>query len=149
MAIQIVHAGLPPQHAPGHRVTEALHGSLYVVRSAALNYNEASPAKVFHVPANTLVEKIMAEVVTIHDGAIPSLAVGISGATGRHLQTTDIDLKTLGIYGPSTLAAGAYHYTADTDIIATLVASTDTAGIVRLWMWYRPFSLEFGLARTQ
>lgn len=147
MAIQTAHIIVPPAHAPGPRVPEALHSGEYLVRSAALNYNESSPATVFHVPANTLVAAVFAEVVTIHNGAIPSLAVGVSGATGRHLQTSDIDLLTAGIYGAANLSA--YHYTADTDIIATLVASTDSAGVVRLWLRYRPYSLENGLAKFQ
>lgn len=147
MTIQVAHATLPPVHAPGPRLPETLHSGEYLIRSAALNYNETSPATVFHVPANTLVLAVMAEVVTVHNGAIPSLSVGVSGAVARHLQTSDVDLLTAGIYGPSSLAA--YHYTADTDLIATLVASTDSAGVVRLWLRYRPFSLEMGLAKFQ
>jgi len=131
----------PPAHAPGQGVAKALHSGSFLVKSDAVNYNASSPVTLFEVPANTLVEGFVVEVVTAFDGLVPSISIGVSGTTGRHVGTTQVDVKAAGF----TEVLKPYEYTADADIILTIVASTAAAGQVRVWMKYRPLSSNQGM----
>jgi len=127
-----------PQVAPGRRVAQSLQNGDYMVRSATIAYNASSPVNLFVLPAYTLVVQVLAQVTTAFDGALASVAVGVSGTTGRHLQTTDVDVKTVGWYGP--LVPKPYEYTASTILICTVVQGGSTQGAVVFWIETRCYT---------
>ena len=127
---------VPPLHAPGEKVAKALALGLNAIRSEAVNYNSTTGLTVFSVPAHTLVVAVIYEATTAWDGAIPSLALGVTGATGRHMLTSEVDVKTIGLYP----VLRPYNYTADAALIATIVASTATVGVGYFWLLYRSYS---------
>ena len=128
----------PPKHAPGDKVAVSLMSGLYRMKSEAVNYNSTSPLSVFVAPINTLILGMIVHISTAWDGAIPSLILGASGATNRHVDAADVDIKTAGFYP----VWRPFEYTAITSIIATLVASTATQGKAYIWALYAPLSNE-------
>jgi hypothetical protein len=113
-----------------------LRREVRMVRSDAVNYNDTSPVTIFTLPANTFLLSVTVEISTAFDGAIPSLAIGVSGDTDRHMLTSEIGVKTAGFY----TASRPRNYTSQTDLLATIVASTATAGVAYVWLEYRAFS---------
>src|SRR3990167_5234513 len=86
----------PPAHAPGQGVAEALRSGSYLVKSDLVDFDASSPVTLFEINENTLVEGFIVEIATAFDGLVPSISVGVSGTTGRHVGTTHVDVKAAG-----------------------------------------------------
>lgn len=136
-----IFAKTPPASAPGQGVARSLKAGAYWIKSDPVDYNDTSPVTLFEVPDNTLVEEMIVEIITAFDGEIPSISVGVSGTTDRHVGTNQVDVKATGF----TSVKKPHEYTADADIIATIVPSSAAAGQFRVWMKYRPLSDRQGL----
>jgi hypothetical protein len=61
------------------------------------------------------------------------LSVGVSGATARHLATTDATVTAIGF----TTVWRSHDYTAGNTIICTIGGTGLSAGTARFWLHYR------------
>ncbi len=113
--------------------TEYIQQSVQAIRSEPINFDSTSPATAFEVPANTLVEGVIVEVVTAFNGVIPSMSVGVSGAASRHVVASDVDLAAVG----SIKVSRPYNYSADAKILVTLTPGGSTTGKMYVWLLYR------------
>ena len=106
------------------------------LKSEVVNFDSTTGLTVFEVPANSFVVAAVCQIATAFDGGIPSLCLGASGATERHLAIQDINVKATGFYAAP--APRPYHeYTDKGTIIATIVTDGDTAGVAYFWLAVR------------
>lgn len=68
--------------------------------------------------------RVKVQVTTPFDGTAPTLSVGDAGNTARLMATTEVNLKVAGLY----VSECFYDYSSATNIIATYVADSSTAG---------------------
>jgi hypothetical protein len=104
------------------------------VDTTTLAFGDSSPVAMFTLPANAVVHKVKVIVDTAFDGT-PTVAVGISGNTGKYMATTDNDL-TSGAgdrweSNPNQVPVGTTEA-----IIATYVAGGASAGSARIEVDY-------------
>ena len=102
------------------------------VDTTTVAFGTSSPAVMFTTGASDVINLIEIVVDTAFDGTSPNLTVGISGTTSKYTTSTDVDLKTVGVYQihPGVVAQGAEA------LIATYVASSSTAGSARVLVHY-------------
>lgn len=102
------------------------------VNSTTLAFGDTSPLPCFSTGAGDVVNLINVIVDTPFNGTAPTLSIGVSGATSKYSATTDVDLKTAGVYQihPGLDAAGAE------DLIATYAADSSSAGAARINVFY-------------
>lgn len=111
-------------HAPGAGVAAFLKLTPILVVSDSVAFGDTSPVTAFTIPANSWILASYCQVTTAFAGTSPTLSLGVSGTTGRHMATGDITATTAGGYG----VARPYRYTADTDLIVTIGGTGLSAG---------------------
>lgn len=89
---------------------------------ATLAFGDSSP-KTIKANATGRAVRVIVNVTTAFDGTAPTLKIGDAGVTDRLMATTEVDLKTIGIY-----IADCYYTYATTNIIATYVQDSSTVG---------------------
>ncbi len=102
------------------------------IDTTTLAFGTSSPEALFTTGAADVITKVEVIVDTAFDGTAPTVAIGVSGTTGKYVATTDVDLKTIGVYqvNPALVAQGTEA------LIATYVADTSTAGSARILVYY-------------
>jgi hypothetical protein len=100
------------------------------VDTTTLAFGTASPLTLFSMGAGDVITKIQIVVDTAFDGT-PSVSIGIAGTTSKYMASTEVDLKTAGIYEvhPGLVAQGAEA------LIATYAAGGATVGSARILIW--------------
>ena len=98
----------------------------------ALAFGATSPVAMFSTGAADVINKIEVIVDTAFNGTTPTLSIGVTGTTSKYLSTSDVDLKTAGIYEvhPGLVAGGAEA------LIMTYASSTSTVGTARIQVYY-------------
>ena len=136
---------LPPSHAPGMNVAKFLKAGLYTIKSVRVNYNDASPAALFDVPANTFVVEVKVRIVTAFGGTTPLITIGDGDDADGFFTSAEIAPATAiagyksSLKGAQPYAGGKIYTAADT--IDAVITITDTvAGIFDAWVVYRSFS---------
>jgi hypothetical protein len=132
---------LPPLHAPGKGVAEALNSATYMAKSATVSCTggDTQPALLFNVPKDVFVEDVIVYTTTALTGASPdTLVVGI--ASDCDLFHASSDVLNVGshsaAYG-SALGAGGYVTSSDEQIEANWSTGT-TAGAFYAVIKYKP-----------
>lgn len=104
-----------------------------ITDTTALAFGTTSPLSLFTLPANAVIHLVKVIVDTAFNGTAPTLSIGITGTTSKYMGTSDIDLKTVGIYeaDPGVVANGSSEA-----LIATYAADTSSAGAGRIEVSY-------------
>lgn len=99
----------------------------------ALAFGTASPATMFTLPANAVIDAVVVIVDTAWNGTTPQVTVGVSGTPAKYTAAADVDLKTVGEYriNPGLVANGSSE-----NLIATYTASGATQGAGRIFVEY-------------
>jgi len=102
------------------------------IDTTSLAFGTGSPVTMFTTGAADVINTVEVIVDTAFNGAAPTLSIGISGTTSKYSATTDVDLKTVGVYQihPGLVAQGAEA------LIATYVADSSSAGAARMQVYY-------------
>jgi len=102
------------------------------VDTTSLAFGTGSPLALFSTGAADIISRIDIVVDTAFDGTAPTLSIGVAGTTSKYLTTSDVDLKTVGVYQvhPGLEAAGIEA------LIATYVADASSAGAARVLVYY-------------
>lgn len=97
-----------------------------------LAFGASSPVSMFTTPASSQIYTIIVYVDTAFDGASPTLSIGVTGTTSKYGATTQVDLKTVGVYewDPAVAIVGGEA------LIATYSASGSTVGAARIQVVY-------------
>ena len=100
------------------------------VDTTTLAFGTASPLTLFSTGAGDIITKIQIVVDTAFDGT-PSVSIGIAGTTSKYMASTEVDLKTVGVYEvhPGLTAQGAEA------LIATYAAGGASVGSARILIW--------------
>ena len=79
-----------------------------------------------------MINKIEVIVDTAFNGTDPTLSIGVTGMTSKYLGSTDVDLKTTGIYEvhPGLVAGGIEA------LIASYASASSTSGAARVQVYY-------------
>lgn len=93
--------------------------------SGALNVGAA-------VSANGRVLSVYINVTQVFNGTVPTLIVGDAGDTDRFVLTTEVDLKTVGVYKLDM----AHLYSVSTQVIATIAPDGSTTGAANVTLVY-------------
>jgi hypothetical protein len=98
----------------------------------SLAFGSASPLPIMTTGVADIIDKIQVCVDTAFNGIAPVVSLGISGAASKYSATSDVDLKTVGVYEihPGLPAAGVES------LIATYVADASTVGAARIIIFY-------------
>jgi len=91
--------------------------------TSPLAFGTASPV-VIKANAVGKAVRVKVNVTTAFDGTAPTLSVGDTGNAARLMATTEVNLKAIGQY----ISECYYDYTVATDIRATYVADSSSAG---------------------
>jgi hypothetical protein len=102
------------------------------VDTTTLAFGSTSPLALFNTGVADVINTIEIIVDTAFDGTAPTVAIGIAGTTSKYSATSDVDLKTVGVYQihPGVIAQGAEA------LIATFNADASTAGSARIQVYY-------------
>jgi hypothetical protein len=102
------------------------------VDTTSLAFGTGSPLTLFTTGAADVINRVEVIVDTAFNGTAPTVSIGISGTTSKYSATTDVDLKTVGVYQvhPGLVAGGAEA------LIATYAADTSSAGAARIQIYY-------------
>jgi hypothetical protein len=102
------------------------------VDTTSLAFGSTSPVAMFSTGASDVINSVKVVVDTPFNGTSPTMSVGISGTTSKYMASTQVDLKTAGIYevDPGIAAAGAES------LIITYAASSSSAGAARVLVEY-------------
>jgi hypothetical protein len=97
-----------------------------------LNFGDTPPLAMFSTGAADVITKVQIIVDTAFNGTAPVVSIGVSGTTSKYVATSQVDLKTAGIYEvtPGVAAAGIEA------LIATYVADGSTVGASRILTYY-------------
>lgn len=97
-----------------------------------LAFGTSSPAAMFDTGILDELDRFSIIVDIAFNGAVPNMSIGIAGSTSKYCATTDVDLKTVGIYDvhPGFDAQGVES------LIATLNSDGSTAGSARVIVDY-------------
>lgn len=103
----------------------------YTIFTETFDQITTSPLTIGEQPANSIIERIIVEITTAATAGSPTLSIGIAADTDAYMETTDIDLSVLGKYEMTC----NYSVIADTDILATIVADSQTfAGTIQVYV---------------
>jgi hypothetical protein len=104
-----------------------------ITDTTSLVFGSASPVTMFTLPANAVVHKVKAIVDTAFNGTAPTASVGVSGTASKYMASTELDLKTVGVYDvdPGLVAEGSTNA-----LIITYVADSSSAGAARFIVEY-------------
>jgi hypothetical protein len=109
------------------------NASAELVDETALAFGDASPVAMFTKPVDSAITKVQVIVTTLFNGTAPTLSIGIVGTTSKYVATTEVDLKTVGIY-EITPDVGVVAGTEA--LIATYSADSSSAGAATLRVFY-------------
>ena len=105
-----------------------------VTDTTTLAFGSTSPAAMFALPANAVVQSVTVVIDTAFNGT-PSLSAGIAGTVSKYLSATQVDLTqpatTVFEIEPGLASVGAIE-----SLIATYAAGGATAGSARLQVAY-------------
>lgn len=105
-----------------------------VVDTTALAFGTSSPATMFTLPANAVVERVRVIIDTAFNGT-PSMSVGISGTTSKYMASTQVDLTaaaaTIFEVQPGLASVGSTEA-----LIITYSAGSASAGAARVEVEY-------------
>lgn len=104
-----------------------------ITDTTSLAFGTSSPLSLFTLPANAVIHLVKVIVDTAFDGTAPTLSIGVSGTASKYMGTSDVDLKTAGIYevDPGVTANGSTEA-----LIATYAADSSAAGAARILVSY-------------
>jgi hypothetical protein len=141
MSIAAKNIKLPPAHAPGKGVAEALNNALYVAKSATASCTggDTYPILLFNVPKNVYIKDVVIHTETALSGASPdTLIVGIDSDCDLFHSSSDVINagSHSAAYG-SAVGAGGYLCTGDQVVQADVSAAT-TAGAFYAELIYKP-----------
>jgi hypothetical protein len=91
-----------------------------------LNFGDSSPVAMFTKPANAVSFRCLIYVKTAFNGTAPTLSIGVSGTTSKFVATTEVDLKSVGVYEIDMSDVDAVGSTEA--VIATYSADSSSAG---------------------
>ena len=97
-----------------------------------LAFGATSPVAMFSTGVADVINKIEVIVDTAFNGTDPTLSIGVTGTTSKYLGSTDVDLKTAGIYEvhPGLVAGGIEA------LIASYASASSTTGAARIQVYY-------------
>jgi hypothetical protein len=104
-----------------------------LIDETALAFGDSSPVAMFTKPVDSAITKVQVIVTTPFNGTAPTLSIGIVGTTSKYAATTEIDLKTAGIY-EITPDVGVVAGTEA--LIATYSADSSAAGAATMRVFY-------------
>ena len=107
--------------------------NLVLTDDTALAFGDSSPVTMFTKPAGSKPKLVRIYVDTAFDGTAPTVSIGIIGTTSKYGATTQVDLKTVGIYewDPGIdVTVGAEN------LIATYAADSSAVGAARIEIDY-------------
>lgn len=104
-----------------------------ITDTTSLAFGSSSPVTMFTLPANAVIHFVKVIVDTVFNGTAPTLSVGISGTASKYLGTSDVDLKTTGIY---EVDPGIVADASSEALIATYAADSSSAGAARILISY-------------
>ena len=141
MSISAKNIKLPPAHAPGKGVAEALNAATFVAKSATVSCTggDTYPALLFNVPKDVYIEDVVIHTTTALTGAAPdTLIVGIDSDCDAFHSSSDVvnEGSHSMLYGTAH-DAGGYLCTGDQVVQADVSAAT-TAGAFYAVLKYRP-----------
>jgi len=101
------------------------------VDTTTLGFGTASPLTLFSTGSGDILTKVQIVVDTAFDGT-PSVSIGVAGTTSKYMASTEVDLKTTGVYEvhPGLTAQGAEA------LIATYSAGGASVGSARILVYY-------------
>lgn len=105
-----------------------------VTDTTSLAFGDSSPKAMFTLPANAVIHSVKCIVDTAFNGTDPTASVGVNGGSAsKYMGTSDIDLKTAGVYqvDPGIAATGSTEA-----LEITYVADTSSAGAARFEVAY-------------
>ena len=97
-----------------------------------LAFGATSPVAMFSTGVADVINKIEVIVDTAFNGTDPTLSIGVTSMTSKYLGSTDVDLKTTGIYEvhPGLVAGGIEA------LIASYASASSTTGAARIQVYY-------------
>lgn len=127
-----------PAYAPGFLVKETLRDGLRVKVTDTVTFSATSPVTtvIAHIPANTYIESIVAEIITTYVGTSEQMTVGDDTVATAFGTLTTANLETAGGW---IKLSGAKNYAVPASLqVVESNATVDTsAGAVRFWITYR------------
>jgi hypothetical protein len=63
-----------------------------------LNYDDGASQSLSAAKSGRFIDKIIVKVTTAFDGTTPGVDIGITGTTDKYVDTTEVDLTTVGTY---------------------------------------------------
>jgi hypothetical protein len=72
--------------------------NMVMTDKTALAFGDSSPLPMFTKPAGSKSLRVRVYVRTAFNGTAPTLSIGISGTVSKYGATTEVDLKTVGVY---------------------------------------------------
>ncbi len=133
---------MPPTHAPGHGVEDALNASLYVAKSGTVVIGtDTQPALLFYVPSNVFISEIVKHVSVAVEGNTGSdnVLVGIESDSDLFM-AADTVTNAIGFWSSkrgTAIGGGGYVTSSDETIEATWTTSS-TVGSFDFYLIYRP-----------
>jgi hypothetical protein len=107
--------------------------NMILTDDTTLAFGDSSPVTMFTKPAGSKPKLVRVYVDMAFNGTTPTLSIGIVGTTSKYGSTTQVDLKTVGVYewDPGIdVTAGSEA------LIATYAASSSSAGAARIEVDY-------------
>lgn len=123
-------AGLSGQALVGDGAGALQYASVEQSQAFSLAFNSAASNNWFTLPANAILLAIEVLLLTTWNGTSPTVALGISGNTGKYLSTSDLNLKAtpdLFLFRNTNTAP-----TSSESIIVTYTQSSASVGSARL-----------------
>lgn len=138
---------MPPAHAPGAGVKEALHSGLYIAKSNTVTIGtDTMPALLFDVPSNTFISEIILEVTTAVEGNTGSdnVLIGLNGGDSDLFMAADTVVSQVGRWSSKRGVAvgGGGYLTSSDEIIEATWTTQSSAGVFDAYIIYKPFADE-------
>jgi hypothetical protein len=111
-------------------ITESKH---VLKRSADIAYTDTGVVNIgAAVSGNGRVSGVWINVTQIFNGLAPTLTVGDAGDADRFVATTEVDLKTVGLYKMDA----SHLFSISTQVYATVVPDSSTTGAANITLYY-------------
>jgi len=142
MSISAKNLKMPPLHAPGKGVAEALNSASYFAKSATVSCTsggDTQPALLFNVPKDVYIADVRIQTETALTGDDPNtLVIGISSDCDMfHASSDVVNVGSHSMLYGTALGAGGYPCTADEVVEANWSTGT-TAGAFYAVIEYKP-----------
>lgn len=142
---------VPPRHAPGQGVAEALNRSIQYIISDEIALADTSPATAIKVYNGTRVIAVLVEITEVFDGDA-TITAGDGDDADGYMTDAEIGSDAVGIessWGGAQPYAAGKRYTADDTIDITIASTTGTTGKCKVHVLYLPPLAETFMARTR